>query len=145
MEQYLREGVAAFLSVVILAGAAFFLMDTYIVAKTALDPAGIAAFSRQKDILQVAVTLLGTVTGYYLGRVPAERRAQQAERREASALTSALAEEERNIALRSSVHSQILGLRHAFESSEAGASIKEKLDRLLSEVQVGGRTKPGDP
>ena len=37
------------------------------------------AFSRQKDILLYALSLLGTVLGYYFGRVPAELHAQQAQ------------------------------------------------------------------
>jgi hypothetical protein len=37
------------------------------------------AFGREKDLLLYALALLGTVTGYYLGRVPAEARAQQAQ------------------------------------------------------------------
>jgi hypothetical protein len=37
-----------------------------------------AAYGRQKDMLLYALSLLGTVTGYYLGRVPAERAADRA-------------------------------------------------------------------
>ena len=37
------------------------------------------AYGRQKDLLLHVLSLLGTVTGYYLGRVPAEQRAQQAQ------------------------------------------------------------------
>ena len=33
----------------------------------------------RKDVLLIAVSLLGTVTGYYFGRVPSELRAQAAE------------------------------------------------------------------
>jgi hypothetical protein len=36
------------------------------------------SFDRQKDLLLLAIALLGTVTGYYFGRVPAELRASQA-------------------------------------------------------------------
>lgn len=42
------------------------------------DPAMVEAYQRQKDILLIAIGLLGTVTGYYLGRVPAERTADAA-------------------------------------------------------------------
>jgi len=38
------------------------------------------AYERQKDLMLYGLSLLGTVTGYYLGRVPAERRADGAER-----------------------------------------------------------------
>ncbi len=38
------------------------------------------ARDQRKDILLIAVGILGTVTGYYFGRTPAERRAEGAER-----------------------------------------------------------------
>jgi hypothetical protein len=38
------------------------------------------AYERQKDLMLYGLSLLGTVTGYYLGRVPAERRADSAQR-----------------------------------------------------------------
>ena len=37
-------------------------------------------FKNEKDILALALGLLGTVTGYYFGRTPAEHQAQQATR-----------------------------------------------------------------
>jgi hypothetical protein len=42
------------------------------------DSTYVDAFQRQKDILLIAMGLLGTVTGYYFGRVPAERGADAA-------------------------------------------------------------------
>jgi len=36
-------------------------------------------FDQEKDILNYALPLLGTVLGYYFGRVPAERRAEVSE------------------------------------------------------------------
>jgi hypothetical protein len=36
------------------------------------------AYTRQKELLQLALGLLGTVTGYYLGRIPAENAARRA-------------------------------------------------------------------
>ena len=38
------------------------------------------AYTRQKDIMLYALALFGTVTGYYLGRAPAEVNAKRAER-----------------------------------------------------------------
>src|SRR3954469_22349153 len=37
------------------------------------------SYNRQKDIMLYGLALLGTVTGYYLGRVPAEINAKRAE------------------------------------------------------------------
>lgn len=48
-------------------------------ADAAADAGKKAAYERQKDLLGIAIGLLGTVTGYYLGRVPAELRAQTAQ------------------------------------------------------------------
>jgi hypothetical protein len=41
-----------------------------------------AVFSRKKDVLLYALSLLGVVVGYYFGRVPAEKRADEAEKKE---------------------------------------------------------------
>jgi len=47
-----------------------------------LDAAALKeAFERQKDVLLYGLSLVGTVLGYYFGRVPAELHAQQAQRR----------------------------------------------------------------
>ena len=40
--------------------------------------AGGNAFTSQKDILSIAMGLFGTVTGYYFGRIPAEKAADAA-------------------------------------------------------------------
>lgn len=84
--QWFREGIAGIISLVILAVAASMLWGTYNYAKE--TPASVDAtvistrkesYERQKDIMLYALALLGTVTGYYLGRVPAELHAQQAQ------------------------------------------------------------------
>ena len=85
---WFREGVAGLISLVILALAALMMYGTYSYAAKELpanaDPQAIAArkdnYDRQKDIMLYALALLGTVTGYYLGRVPAELHAQQAQK-----------------------------------------------------------------
>ena len=81
----LQEVVIAVLSLSIAGLALYFLYDTYIVSKSLMmdapdRPATLLkeAFGRQKDILLLALGLLGTVTGYYLGRIPAERQADAA-------------------------------------------------------------------
>ena len=42
--------------------------------------AGDVHFKNEKDVLAMAIGLLGFVTGYYFGRAPVERQAQQATR-----------------------------------------------------------------
>jgi hypothetical protein len=88
--QWLREGMAVLISVTVLALAAVTIWETFVSAgSTAQFPAGaneetrryqIDAYNRQKDIMLYVVSLFGTVTGYYLGRVPAEANAKRAER-----------------------------------------------------------------
>lgn len=90
--QTFREIVTAFVALAILALSLWMLVCTYMTAQTVFDStnpdkarhddeikAKTEAYGRQKDLLLYALALLGTVTGYYLGRVPAEQRAQQAQ------------------------------------------------------------------
>ncbi len=90
--QVFREVVAAFVALAILASSMWMLVDTFRSGRLAFESvktdkvlhdeevkAKSEAYGRQKDLLLYALALLGTVTGYYLGRVPAEQRAQQAQ------------------------------------------------------------------
>jgi|SRR6516225_6235421 hypothetical protein len=81
--QIIREGVTAVLSLGIALIALAMLVDTYLTAKA---PKGSTEFATQKDILLLALGFLGTVTGYYLGRVPAERHADTARSAAAKAI-----------------------------------------------------------
>lgn len=83
--QWFRELVTGSISVVILVIASVTLYGTWSFARTVptddkMMVAQKEAYERQKDIMLYALALLGTVTGYYLGRVPAELHAQQAQR-----------------------------------------------------------------
>jgi hypothetical protein len=71
--QILRELVTTVISLLIVGLALFLLWDVYCGAKTTAN-----TLDRQKEILSLALGLLGTVTGYYFGRVPAERHADTA-------------------------------------------------------------------
>src|ERR1700761_1173015 len=91
--QWLREGMAASISMVILALMTFTLIYTFKAAgstpsfATGMKDEDVSrikqvqfdAYTRQKDIMMYALTLFGTVTGYYLGRVPAEQNAKRAQ------------------------------------------------------------------
>jgi hypothetical protein len=74
--QVLREGMAVVISTVILALAAWTIGQTFLSARGE----NVEAYNRQKDIMLYVVSLFGTVTGYYLGRVPAEVNARRAEK-----------------------------------------------------------------
>ncbi len=90
--QLFREVVSAGISISILSVSLWMMADTYRSGRLAMlgeksderqnaaeVKAKTEAFGRQKDLLLYALALMGTVTGYYLGRVPAELRAQQAQ------------------------------------------------------------------
>jgi uncharacterized protein HemX len=90
--QLFREVVSAGISISILSVSLWMMADTYRSGRLAVlseksdekqnaaeVKAKTEAFGRQKDLLLYALALMGTVTGYYLGRVPAELRAQQAQ------------------------------------------------------------------
>ena len=74
--QLLREGMAVLISTVILALAAWIIGQTFLAARGE----NVEAYNREKDIMLYVVSLFGTVTGYYLGRVPAEVNARRAEK-----------------------------------------------------------------
>jgi hypothetical protein len=76
--QLIREIVTAVISIVIAMLALWMLCKTFYFASQAGAEFDEKAFSREKDILLLALGFLGTVTGYYLGRVPAEKQADAA-------------------------------------------------------------------
>ncbi len=84
----IREIVATLMAVTILALATWMLSLTYLTAGKVKEDLAASpeimqlherAYTRQKDIMIYVFGLLGTVLGYYFGRVPAERRAERAE------------------------------------------------------------------
>jgi hypothetical protein len=90
--QLFRELVTSVISITILCVSVWMMVSTYNSGKQKIVSANpdkdqnavevkavLDAFGREKDLLLYALALLGTVTGYYLGRVPAELRAQQAQ------------------------------------------------------------------
>ena len=74
--QVLREGMEVAISTVILGLAAWTIGQTFLAARSD----NVDAYNREKDIMLYVVSLFGTVTGYYLGRVPAEVNARRAEK-----------------------------------------------------------------
>src|SRR4051812_12876102 len=79
--QWFRELIAALVSVVILILAAWMLFETFEVGRSKFgvdDKLALDAYSRMKDVLLYVLGFLGTVTGYYLGRIPAEKQADKA-------------------------------------------------------------------
>jgi hypothetical protein len=75
----------------------FFLFDSCYAVKT-----GANKFADLKEVLAPALGLLGTVIGYYFGRVPAERHAD-------TARDAAAAAHERELKVRQQVHAGLCG------------------------------------
>jgi len=71
----LKEWVAAFMSIMIV-GATFYFMLKMFQQPGTVDG---TLWQHQSAILQIAIGLAGTVTGYYFGRIPAERAAANAQ------------------------------------------------------------------
>lgn len=73
VREVLRESVPAAIALAILVVALWMLVRVHQLPKGELE-----VYHREKDILLLALGFLGTVTGYYFGRVPAERHADAA-------------------------------------------------------------------
>jgi hypothetical protein len=89
--QVLREGAAVVISMVILGLAAWTIGETFLAARGD----NVEAYNREKDIMLYVVSLFGTVTGYYLGRVPAEVNARRAEQAASSAQQQLVSSQEK--------------------------------------------------
>lgn len=105
------------------------------------------ALTRSKDILAFALGLFGTVTGYYFGRVPAEKQADAARHSADVARQGQAAAESQGQQFRSDVKTRISGILNstapdpsamltgagpAFQQSHA--SITGQLTSLLAEL-----------
>jgi len=115
--QVLREGMAVVISMVILGLAAWTIGQTFLAARGD----SVDAYNREKDIMLYVVSLFGTVTGYYLGRVPAEVNARRAESA-ANAAQQQLAESQEK-----------LGLANA--QAAAGVRASKRLAKTTSELK----------
>ena len=77
----LREVTTTVIAMVILAVSIYMMLKTF---------AGAGGnFEQMKDIMLYALPILGTVMGYYFGRVPAERRAEASEKESQQAQVTA--------------------------------------------------------
>lgn len=117
----LREGMAVLISTVILGLAAWTIGQTFLGARSE----NVEAYNREKDVMLYVVSLFGTVTGYYLGRVPAEVNARRAEKA-ASAAQQQL-----------SVSQEKLGAATATASTarEEKTRISKRLNQSTGELQ----------
>jgi TctA family transporter len=75
-----REILTGAISLSIVGISLVLLWNTYQAAEQVNNDKDVMRFASLKDILSMAFSLLGTVTGYYLGRVPAESFAEAAKK-----------------------------------------------------------------
>lgn len=116
----LKEWVAAMLSVAIVSGM-LVLMSSMFVEPAPPD----AAWQRQSGLLQVLVGFAGTVTGYYFGRIPAERAATTAQHAATTAqanLASASSQARHAIDNERQLRTQVGALRDHLSAPFDGAS-----------------------
>lgn len=123
----LREVISALVSAVIVVAAMYMLWRTFGVAGEPIPlvdgkPNSMLAdaYQRQKDILLIAMGLFGTVTGYYFGRVPAERGADAARQAQKTAEKS------------------------ASDVRDAGATAAGKFEAALDRLSAGQNVQPKD-
>jgi len=130
--QILREIVITVISLAIVFLALWFLWDVYGEAKKVHEGAKLDTYHRQKDVLLLALGLLGTVTGYYFGRVPAERHAD-------AARGAAKTAQEREQKVRQQVHAGLEHIQQQHNASRGGAAaatdpVNTAIDQLRSNL-----------
>jgi len=132
--QVLREGMAVVISMVILGLAAWTIGHTFLAARAE----SVDAYNREKDIMLYVVSLFGTVTGYYLGRVPAEVNARRAESA-ANAAQQQLAESQEKLGLASA--RAVAGARASKRLTKATGELKnvsEAIGKVRAPRAIGG-------
>jgi hypothetical protein len=120
----LREIVTALIGLAIVSLALFFLWDFYY-AKVSADTS-----AQQKEVVHAALGLLGIVTGYYFGRVPAERHAD-------TARDAANAAQERELKVRQQVRVGLAHIQKQHHATRAGAgpdAVDDVIDQLRSSL-----------
>jgi hypothetical protein len=112
----LREWTTTILACAVVAVTLGMLLATFLEATD---------FASRKDVMLYGLPILGSILGYYFGRVPAERRAEAAEKERDQVQATA----HRAVANAGSARAQ--SEQHARESQDA----KEKLSRLAGGVE----------
>ena len=123
LREVLRESVPAVIALAILAVALWMLVDVHQYLEGNPKP-DLETYHRKKDVLLLALGFLGTVTGYYFGRVPAERHAD-------AARNAAKAGQEREQKVRRAAHE---GLDHIQDQNRAAAK-DPAVDTAINQVR----------
>lgn len=151
-----KETVAALLSVIIASVTIWMLVSTYRTGSKVFvdkDPVAVQAmkdaYERSKDLLLYGLSILGTVLGYYFGRIPAEKGASAA-RKDASSARGELVETagrlattaQSNAAIAQSLSQSQSRLQRLAKGSEklvgsAGAILKKAKQESTSHATLG--------
>lgn len=125
----LKEVVGSLLSIAIMTFTLGFMAIMFLASATVEDK----LWQHQTSILAMALSLAGTVTGYYFGRLPAERAASAAQQALTSAqqnLGGATAIAQQASANASSIRAQV-GTLHAQISTPLGGGLEGAEDSML--------------
>jgi len=91
---------------------------------------GASKYSDLKEVVAPALGLLGTVIGYYFGRVPAERHAD-------TARDAAIAAHQRELKVRQQVHAGLADIQQKHNGTKEGAgtdTVNEAINLLRSSL-----------
>ena len=124
--EILRESIPAVIALAIVVVALWMLLDVHHLRPDADH----LSYQRKKDVLLLTLGFLGTVTGYYFGRVPAERHADAARDAARSAQ-----ERERNV--RGTVHTELAHIRQKHNETSGAKptdDVNTAIDRLHSRL-----------
>lgn len=139
--QNLREIVTALLSLAIAVACLYILLKTFNTAvgsayKLPDEQTKLDAYNRMKDVLLLALGFLGTVTGYYLGRVPAERQADAARNQADAARDAQKKAEHSEQQTRQNVRADLVDIKR--QSGAAGGAtpdpVQTKIDAMLAKL-----------
>ena len=126
----LKEYIAAALSIAIVGFTLYFMWGMFDGAQEISE----GKWKQQSAILQLAVALAGTVTGYYFGRIPAERAATASQ--QAAASSNALAQQA--AAKEARIRDQVSDLRRQVLSSTGAETLDgnamRKMEVRLEEI-----------
>jgi type VI protein secretion system component VasK len=140
----LRETVTSVIALSVVGVGLWMLVETFLAGGGLSGGADGTGFNNRKEILAIAIGLLGTVLGYYFGRVPAERQADAARADAASAKEDAADAEARANDLaerqtRALATLEAAGTRSELESAAASTPGGAAIQQAIAELRSGPR------
>src|SRR5262245_53740042 len=124
LREILRETVPALIALAILVVALSMLWDVHHLVDNKPEP---ETYQRKKDVLLLALGFLGTVTGYYFGRAPAERHAD-------TARDAAKAAQEREQKVRREAHEGLDHIQQQHSGEAEADAVNTAINQLRSRL-----------